>query len=144
MDKTLHWLLLTILLASILITSGCSSQAIQIIKDDGGRVVVNADFICPGAKYQMIINQDPSKIRTVEPEATDNKTLQFKGSDLDIFDFSQPLTITVIIKDAGEKDCPAPFRALVGKAFEAKGVRPIAVPNESKTYAVKLSEFKPK
>ena len=132
--------LAALLTLTALAAFGCASQSIQIIKDDSGGVVVASSLICPGSKYQLIINQDPSRNRVLDVEAQDNR-IRFGGSELDIFDFTQPVTITLIVREAGE-DCPG-TAALVNQAFEARNVRPRPVAGENRTFEVSSSQFRP-
>jgi hypothetical protein len=131
--------LVALLTLMVFTVSGCASQNIRVKKEDGGLVTVTSPLICPGTTYQLLVSQDPSKIRAVEGTAAGDN-VRFSGSELDIFDFTQPVTITIIVKKVGE-DCPPATRALAGKAFQAKGKTPKSVAGESGTFELSSDQF---
>lgn len=129
-----------ILSLMFLFISGCSST-LRITRDNSGGVAISGLAICPGVRYQLTIHQDPTSNRTIEETAQSDKSIQFSGSELDIFDFSKPVDLIVIVKGTGRDDCPPDID---GKALEAKGVTPSPVQGEKKTYEVKLNAFRAK
>jgi hypothetical protein len=133
--------LVALLTLTAVAVSGCATRAFQIVRDGGGSVVVSSSLICPGTKFQLIISQASVGSSVVDVEARDDK-IRFEGSALDRFDFTQPVTITVIVKQAGP-DCDAAALA-VGRAFEARDVTPRPVAGERRTFEVRAGQFRAK
>ena len=133
--------LVALLTLTVITASGCATRAIQIVRDKGGDVVVSSSLICPGTKYQLIISQASVGSGVVDVEERDGK-IRFGGSALDDFDFTRPVTITVIVKQAGP-DCAAAALA-VDRAFEAREVTPRPVAGESGTFEVTAGQFRAK
>lgn len=134
-------LLALLTLTAFAAASGCATtKSFRIVRDAGG-VIVASSLICPGTKYQLTLSQAPAGSIVMDVEARDGN-IRFGGSALDGFDFTRPVTVTVIVKEAGP-DCDAAVVA-VGRAFEARDVTPRPVAGESGTFEVSAGQFRAK
>ena len=133
--------LLALLTLTAFAASGCATtKSFRIVRDEGG-VIVASSLICPGTKYQLTLSQAPVGSIVMDVEARDGR-IRFGGSALDGFDFTRPVTVTVVVKEAGP-DCDAAVVA-VGRAFEARDVTPRPVAGESGTFEVSAGRFRAK